>query len=308
MSDLDHERNSPRHFLNRLSTETLKQILQDAFESEDSDSPENDEFITCVMEVIAQREIETSECSKFDVDAGWRDFRRYYQPEEEADASVCGGTVPAGLIEDKGQDKETDLNSRRPGRAVHYILRAAAIAVTVASLCIVAAGAIEVNIFEMVAEWTQDIFQFRSEASTSQDAVYETGVFLEDDQTLKGLLEEEGITQPVYPKWIPEGYTFLESIAVFDVEEPMFVSVYENEAVENPITVVAIAHKEPQGMTAEKDNGDVIVYVKNNIKHYVMTNCGILVSSWFTDNLECSITGNISELEMKVMIDSIYEE
>ncbi len=78
MSDLDHERNSPRHFLNRLSTETLKQILQDDFESEDSDSPENDEFITCVMEVIAQREIETSECSKFDVDAGWRDFRRYY--------------------------------------------------------------------------------------------------------------------------------------------------------------------------------------------------------------------------------------
>ena len=37
MSDLDHERNSPRYFLNRLSTETLKQILQDDFESEDSD-------------------------------------------------------------------------------------------------------------------------------------------------------------------------------------------------------------------------------------------------------------------------------
>lgn len=257
MSDLDHERNSPRHFLNRLSTETLKQILQDDFESEDSDSPENDEFITCVMEVIAQREIETSECSKFDVDAGWRDFRRYYQPEEEADASVCGGTAPAGLIKDKGQDKETDLNSRRPGRAVHCILRAAAIAVTVASLCIAAASAIEVNIFEMVAEWTQDVFQFRSETSTSQDAEYEAGVFLEDDQTLKGLLEEAGITQRVYPKWIPDGYTFFNSNTYLGEDEPLFIANYKNDISEKLITASVLIHSEPEGMKTEKDAGDV---------------------------------------------------
>ena len=308
MSDLDHERNSPRHFLNRLSTETLKQILQDDFESEDSDSPENDEFITCVMEVIAQREIETSECSKFDVDAGWRDFRRYYQPEEEADASVCGGTAPAGLIKDKGQDKETDLNSRRPGRAVHCILRAAAIAVTVVSLCIAAAGAIEVNIFEMVAEWTQDVFQFRSETSTSQDAEYEAGVFLEDDQTLKSLLEEAGITQPVYPKWILEGYTFFESTFFPDDNDPLFKVKYKNESSEKPITVSVIAHRAPEGIWIEKNEGDITSYVKNGIEHYIMNNNGLLVSTWFTGTLECFIAGEVSETEMKIMIDSIYEE
>lgn len=308
MSDLDHERNSPRHFLNRLSTETLKQILQDDFESEDSDSPENDEFITCVMEVIAQREIETSECSKFDVDAGWRDFRRYYQPEEEADASVCGGTAPAGLIKDKGQDKETDLNSRRPGRAVHCILRAAAIAVTVASLCIAAASAIEVNIFEMVAEWTQDVFQFRSETSTSQDAEYEAGVFLEDDQTLKGLLEEAGITQRVYPKWIPEGYTCFELKSFPNDDEPLFIAKYRSESPEKPITVSVIAHSEPEGMWTEKNVGDVVSYVKNDIEHYIMNNNDLLVSTWYIGNLECSIYGGLSESDMKTMIDSIYEE
>lgn len=308
MSDLDHERNSPRHFLNRLSTETLKQILQDDFESEDSDSPENDEFITCVMEVIAQREIETSECSKFDVDAGWRDFRRYYQPEEEAAAPVCGGTAPAGLIESKGQDKETDLNSRRPGRAVHCILRAAAIAVTVASLCIAAASAIEVNIFEMVAEWTQDVFQFRSETSTSQDAEYEAGVFLEDDQTLKGLLEEAGITQRVYPKWIPDGYTFFNSNTYLGEDEPLFIANYKNDISEKLITASVLIHSEPEGMKTEKDAGDVDSYNKNNVEHYIMSNNGLLVSTWFTGNLECSIYGEISEGDMKTMINSIYEE
>ena len=52
------------------------------------------------------------------------------------------------------------------------------------------------------------------------------------------------------------------------------------------ITVLVVAHKEPQGMVAEKDVGDVITYCKNDIEHYIMTNSGILVSSWFTENLE----------------------
>lgn len=308
MPDLDNKQSSPYPFLNRLNTETLKQILQDDFESEDSGTPENDEFITCVMEVIAQREAETAKYSEFDVDAGWRDFQRNYQPREEAAVPVCGKTAPDELIENNGQENQADLKPQRPRRTVQRVLRIAVIAAIVASLCMAAASALEVNIFKMVAEWTQDIFQFRSETSISQNAAYEPGVFLEDDQTLKDLLTAKSITQLVYPKWVPVGYAFLESSAVFDVEEPMFMSVYENETVENPITVVIVAHKEPQGMIAEKDGGDVTVYIKNGIEHYIMTNSGILVSSWFTDNLECSITGNISELEMKAMIDSIYEE
>lgn len=308
MPDLDHDKNSPYPFLSRLSTETLKQILRVDFELEDSDTPKNDEFITCVMEVIAQREIETAECSKFDVDAGWRDFQQNYQPGEKGAASVCGEMVPDGQTKNNGQERQADLRPRRPRRAIQRVLRIAVIAAIVAGLCMVAASALEVNIFKMVAEWTQDIFQFRSETGTPQNEAYESGAFLEDDQTLKDLLTEESITQLVYPKWIPDGYVFLESSAAFDVEEPMFMSVYENENVESPITVLVVAHKEPQGMVAEKDVGDVITYCKNDIEHYIMTNSGILVSSWFTENLECSITGNISELEMKAMIDSIYEE
>lgn len=308
MPDLDHEKNSPYPFLNKLNTETLKQILQVDFESEDSDTPENDEFITCVMEVIAQREAETAKYPEFDVDAGWKDFQQNYQPTEEDMAQVYDPTASNRVIRRSTQGKQAALKTPQPKRAVHRILRIAVIAAIVASLCMVAASALEVNIFKMVAEWTQDIFQFRSETSISQNAAYESGVFLEDDQTLKDLLTEESITKLVYPKWVPDGYVFLESSAAFDVEEPMFMSVYENETVETPITVLVVAHRDPQGMVAEKDVGDVIPYIKNDVEHYIMTNSGILVSSWFTENLECSITGNISELEMKAMIDSIYEE
>ena len=157
MPDLDHDKNSPYPFLSRLSTETLKQILRVDFELEDSDTPKNDEFITCVMEVIAQREIETAECSKFDVDAGWRDFQQNYQPGEKGAASVCGEMVPDGQTKNYGQERQADLRPRRPRRAIQRVLRIAVIAAIVAGLCMAAASALEVNIFKMVAEWTQDM-------------------------------------------------------------------------------------------------------------------------------------------------------
>lgn len=307
MPDLDNDRNSPYPFLNRLSTETLKQILRDDFESEDSGTPENDEFITCVMEVITRRETEMEKILQFNVDTGWKDFQQNYQPEDEAAALVYGETASGGLNENNGQERQADLKTPRPRWAIQRVLRIAVIAAIVASLCVAAASALEVNIFKMVAQWTQDIFQFRSETSISSNAVYESGVFLEDDQTMKGLLTEENITQPVYPKWIPEGYVFVESKS-FPDDEPLFMAMYNSESSEKPITVSIIAHSEPEGGLIEKDAGDVDSYVRNDIEHYIMNNNGLLVSTWFTGNLECFIGGEVSETEMKTMIDSIYEE
>lgn len=308
MPDLDNNRNSPYLFLNRLNTETLKQILRDDFESEDSGTPEDDEFVTCVMEVIAQRETEMEKISQFNVDAGWKDFQENYQPEGEAVAPVYGETAPDGLNENNGRERQADLKTPRPRRAIRRILRIAVIAAIVASLCVAAASAFEVNIFKMVAQWTQNIFQFRSETSISSDAVYESGIFLEDGQTLKDLLTEENITQQVYPKWIPEGYAFVESKSFPDDDEPLFMATYKSESSEKPITVSIIAHSEPEGGLIEKDAGDVDSYVRNDIEHYIMNNNGLLVSTWFTGNLECFIGGEVSEMEMKTMIDSIYEE
>ena len=143
MPDLDNNRNSPYLFLNRLNTETLKQILRDDFESEDSGTPEDDEFVTCVMEVIAQRETEMEKISQFNVDAGWKDFQENYQPEGEAVAPVYGETAPDGLNENNGRERQADLKTPRPRRAIRRILRIAVIAAIVASLCVAAASAFE---------------------------------------------------------------------------------------------------------------------------------------------------------------------
>lgn len=58
----------------------------------------------------------------------------------------------------------------------------------------------------------------------------------------------------------------------------------------------------------EKNEGDITSYVKSGIEHCIMNNSDVLVATWFTGTLECFIGGEVSETEMKIMIDSIYEE
>lgn len=89
MPDLDDMQNNLYRFLEKISTEELKRILQEDFESDNSDDPANDEFITSVMEVIAQRESQDSTLPQFDVDTGWNDFQKHYRPTEENPILMC---------------------------------------------------------------------------------------------------------------------------------------------------------------------------------------------------------------------------
>lgn len=304
----DLEKDSPYPFLNRISTEELKRILREDFESEGSGSPENDEFIACAAEVIARREADNPDVPHFDAAAGWKDFQQNYQPGEEHPILMCGEAELDELIKHGGQKRQADLKPRQPSRAFHRILRMAAIAAIVASLCAAAAGALEVNVFEIVARWTQDIFQFQSEETLSHNAAYESGTFLEDGQTLKPLLEEAGITRAVCPRWIPESYALSELRAIPDNEDSLYAVLYESESSKTPIIVSVILHNKPEGMRTEKDMIGIVTYCKNDIEHYIMGNEGILTAAWLTDKLECNIAGEISEEEIETMIDSIYEE
>jgi hypothetical protein len=95
MPDLDDMQNNLYRFLEKISTEELKRILQEDFESDNSDDPANDEFITSVMEVIAQRESQDSTLPQFDVDTGWNDFQKHYRPTEENPILMCDEkTIP----------------------------------------------------------------------------------------------------------------------------------------------------------------------------------------------------------------------
>lgn len=308
MPDLDDMNHGSFQFLERMSTEKLKSIVRADFESGDSDDAANDEFITRVMEVIAQREEEDPSAPHFDVDTGWKDFQENYCPTEEKSIHANSDNKKNKLIHKHKNEEQADLKAPQPKRADHRFLRVLAVAAAIICLCAVTASAFEINIFKMFAQWTQEIFQFHTEEVSSQGAEYTSGTVLDSSQTLEDALMEAGITQPVSPEWIPEGFVFSGMKAYVDIAEPMYTALYEDETTDHTIIVSVNVHQKPQASVQEKDDSQVTVYTAGGINHYIMQNEGVLSATWFVDNLECKISGDVSESEMETMINSIYKE
>lgn len=308
MPDLDDMQNNPYCFLKKISTEELKRILQEDFKSDNSDDSANDEFITSVMEVIAQRESQDSTLPQFDVDAGWNDFQKHYRPTGKNPILMCDEKAIDEITKEHLKEAQALENIPQPKRVGHRILRVVLIAAIIACMCAVAASAFEINIFKMFAQWTQDIFQFQPEMNISQSEAYEGGTLLDDDETLQGLLAEQSVFDVVSPTWIPEGFILSEISAYSDADPPTYVALYEDSADGTSVIVSVIVHQTPAAALQEKDNSQVRVYESGGVEHYIMENNEKLVATWFTDNLECSITGEISEEDLETMINSIYEE
>lgn len=308
MPDLDDMQNNPYRFLEKISTEELKRILQEDFESDNSDDHANDEFITSVMEVIAQRESQDSTLPQFDVDAGWNDFQKHYRPSEENPILMCDEKTIDEITKEHLKEDQALENIPQPKRVGHRILHVVVIAAITVCTCAVVASAFEINIFKMFAQWTQDIFQFQPEMNISQSKAYEHGTLLDDDETLQGLLVEQSVFDTVSPTWIPAGFILSEISAYSDSDPPTYVALYEDTVDGTSIIISVIVHQTPAAALQEKDNSKVRVYESGGVEHYIMENNEKLVATWFTDNLECSITGEISEEDLETMISSIYEE
>lgn len=302
MPDLDDMNHGSYEFLERMSTEKLKSIVRADFESEDTEDAANDELITRVLEVIAQREEADPAAPHFDVEAGWNDFQKNYRPTENQKISVDGDE------KESKKERQADLKAPQPKRAGHRFLRVVAIAAAIICVCAVTASAFEINIFKMFAQWTQEIFQFHTEEVSSQGAEYTSGTVLDSSQTLETALAEAGITQPVSPKWIPEGFAVVTTDAFSDIAEPIYSVLYEHESTAQTIIVSVIVHQKPQSAVQEKDEGQVTVYTASGVDHYMMENNDVVTATWFVDHLECSIIGEITETEMEAMINSIYGE
>ena len=58
----------------------------------------------------------------------------------------------------------------------------------------------------------------------------------------------------------------------------------------------------------EKDDIAVEELEIGGITHYIFENLGVRTAVWSKENIECSISGDISDSDIKQMIYSIYEE
>lgn len=225
----------------------------------------------------------------------------------------------------KERDKDTvpdiDANIRqaweryqRKSRPVHkkrsclnslFVKAASLLLVLVALQVFVPQKAEAMNFFERFISWTEDVFSLINPAEAGEEkGVY---VFRTDNPGLREVYDkvvELGVTVPVVPSWIPEGYELVEC-KVTEMPISNYLSarfacgsadfVYQLEIYTDNVTYDFC-----------KDGTEIRVEEKNGIEYSILQNSDVLVAVWTRDNVQCCIAIDCQEDTLLRILDSIY--
>ncbi len=285
---LESKNSIPRDFsrFDKLSTEELREIIrQDSMLAEDEES--DMDAILYIMGVLANREKEEN---IVDVKAAWQSFKENYYPYDSEE--------PLYQFNDLDKNKKAETTVRR-----HWRKPLTKIVSIAAAICLilltgtVTAYALGYNLWGAIAVWTQDTFGFYR-----KDEIQTHRPF----PNLSMALDTYGITGPILPTWLPEGY---EEDFVEISEVPVgvfFSSTCKAASKEVKVSIYSYSNDSSPHRTFES-NGEVKEYSHNGIMFYIMKNDVYYRVVWAINNNECSILCSLQEKELFRMIDSINE-
>lgn len=305
MSEMDNKIRKKAAF-DHMSTEELEELIRTDFQvSEDSDVTD----ILLILEVIEKRE-KTNPSGKYtDVETAWDSFNKNYRPANKKSESLYNFT------DDDNTTTHSDINepgivytnrhTRRPIKHKAF-LRIACVLVSFIIVLLsgtIVAKALGFDLWNAVAKWTRDTFGFSStvseEVQESQDLnsqIYES---------LQDALDSYGITEKLTPVWLPDDYV-LHGINIDSTPvQTSFIANYKSSTY-GEIIILITSYTNPQFQTYEKDDENIPVYTVQGIEHYIISNIERRNIVWQTGNCECSISGNFSLDEAKIIIESIY--
>ena len=115
-------------------------------------------------------------------------------------------------------------------------------------------------------------------------------------------LEELGITEPVYPAWLPSDFLLTEAHVS---EDPLLLyELYTKGDRFFSITITPVSAVE-KAMYPQMDRSTEEYRVGENA-HYLFSNSGSVTAVWYTEHYFISVNGNITARAMKRVIDSAY--
>lgn len=126
--------------------------------------------------------------------------------------------------------------------------------------------------------------------------------------SLQEALDAYGITEPLAPKWVPEGFETERIDIDVDPDFIRIMAVYQCEEKAVQVTVRNYNSKEElDRISVEKENGQQDVkYIRGGVEHSLAQNRAIYTASWTNGLNIVSIIGDVTEEELEQMIDSIY--
>ena len=264
-----------RKELEQLSTLGLDNMLLEELHNEDADP----EKVRLILAVLQEREkdmpIEVTEAEQ----TAWQRFLSH-------------------------KDAPSDKPAKRP----NWMLSAASIAVVLGLL--LATVSYEVgaeDVWGRLVRWTDSVIEFFSpEVSSGGQQEYEFRTDHPGLQQVYDAVTKMGVTEPVVPMWIPEGYELVQCKETDTrVKTTLMVAFQNGDKILNFSTAV---YWEDAVNRYQKDETEVRIIEIGNVEFYITRNHDMRVAIWVVENIECFISVDCREEELVRILHSIYDK
>lgn len=288
---VENKKHQLRSMLAGKSTAELEELL--ALEATDLDAVgENAEYISTILEVIAERE-STPEQDEAMTEKAWEHFQEYYELRKQEQ-------LQTDKDEEAPRDhrRKTEYRQQPPGgaRVLRYVLIAAVLTALLGSTVF------GWNLFWTVARWTEETFCFLAGREPEDP---EQGVM----HALRWTVEDKTDT-PAVPKWAPEG-TEANGWPSENSRTDRFIVRAAYAVGTREFSVQITVHDAPPesyDVLYQKNAALEEAYSSGGIIHYIMSNTETISAMWTNNCVEGYIQGELTVEELRQMIDSIYEE
>lgn len=267
---------SLQEMLEQLPTEQLDEMLH----AELKKKPVDENAVRLIMHILEEREKDISPEITPGIEEAWEQYQ---------------------------QDiAQIDRKADKPRRVRRLLLRAASMAAVflVLLMAVIPKQAGAESLWEKLARWSDSIFEF---FSPGDEEIPEEYKFQTDNPGLQQVYDavtELGVTEPVVPMWLPEGYELVECTAKSGPKKNYVLSRFANEDDEMVFRVNIHAANIPGQY--QKDNTQVKQIELHGLVYNIMSNNDRWVVAWVKDDLECFITIDCEEELLSRMLKSIH--
>ena len=199
--------------------------------------------------------------------------------------------------------------TRSKRRSISRVLLIAAILTLVLAT---AASSSRYDFFGQFTRWTEEVFGFETHEPQVAEITRRPLAYRETREyaSVQELLDDFGITGPLFPTWVPERFGEPVVIANNSKKGLTFQIDYGTDTEQLHIRVREITSNMRD---TEKDYSDVDIWRIHGVDFYFMSdeNDGRSFDAekvaWQNGVLECKLYGTVIRKEMKQIIQSVYE-